>query len=59
MTQTLRKLVTFEEFVEWKPDGRRYELHDGVIVEMPQPSPTFPELTLTAQQIFQAGSKPL
>ncbi|MBW4629938.1 MAG: Uma2 family endonuclease [Brasilonema octagenarum HA4186-MV1] len=37
MTQTLRKLVTFQEFVEWKPDGRRYELHDGVIVEMPQP----------------------
>lgn len=37
MTQTLRKLVTFQEFVEWKPDGKRYELHDGVIVEMPQP----------------------
>ncbi|NJM70445.1 MAG: Uma2 family endonuclease [Scytonema sp. RU_4_4] len=37
MTQTLRKLVTFQEFVEWKPDGRRYELHDGVIVEIPQP----------------------
>lgn len=38
MTQTLRKLVTFEEFVKWKPDGGRYELHDGVIVEMPQPT---------------------
>jgi len=37
MTQTLRKLVTFQEFVGWKPDGKRYELHDGVIVEMPQP----------------------
>ncbi|NMG08911.1 Uma2 family endonuclease [Brasilonema sp. UFV-L1] len=37
MTQTLRKLVTFQEFVEWKPDGKRYELHDGVIVEMSQP----------------------
>jgi Uma2 family endonuclease len=37
MTQALRKLVTFEEFVNWKPDSGRYELHDGVIVEMPQP----------------------
>ncbi|MBD2775563.1 Uma2 family endonuclease [Iningainema tapete] len=37
MTQALPKLVTFEEFVKWKPDGGRYELHDGVIVEMPQP----------------------
>ncbi len=37
MTQALPKLVTFEEFVKWKPDGGGYELHDGVIVEMPQP----------------------
>ena len=36
MTQTLPKLVTFEEFVKWKPDGGRYELHDGVVIEMPQ-----------------------
>ncbi len=31
------KLLTFAEFIEWKPNGGRYELHDGVIVEMPQP----------------------
>ena len=37
MTQSLRKLVTFEDFVVWRPEGRRYELHDGVIVEMAQP----------------------
>lgn len=37
MTQALPKKVTFEEFLEWKPDGGRYELHNGVIVEM-QPS---------------------
>ncbi len=37
MTQALPKLVTFEEFVKWKPDGGSYELHDGVIIEMPQP----------------------
>ena len=36
MTQALRKLVTFDEFVAQYPDNpqRRYELHDGVIVEM-------------------------
>ena len=36
MTETLIKLVTFEEFIEWYPsNGVRYELHKGVIVEMP------------------------
>ncbi|MDZ8028904.1 MAG: Uma2 family endonuclease [Nostoc sp. DedQUE01] len=40
MTQALRKLVTFDEFVAKYPDntGKRYELYDGVIVEMPQPT---------------------
>jgi Uma2 family endonuclease len=40
MTQTLPKTLTFEEFVEWLPEntGTRYELHDGIIVEMSQPS---------------------
>ncbi|OUL34260.1 Uma2 family endonuclease [Nostoc sp. 106C] len=40
MTQTLRKLVTFDEFVAKYPDnsGKRYELHDGVVVEMSQPT---------------------
>jgi Uma2 family endonuclease len=38
MTQTLAKLVTYTEFIEWLPDdGKRYELYDGVIVEMSQP----------------------
>jgi Uma2 family endonuclease len=37
MTQALTKVVTFEEFTAWKPEGGRYELHDGVIVEMTQP----------------------
>ena len=32
------KLVSFEEFTEWYPNtGVRYELHDGVIVEMTPP----------------------
>ena len=40
MTQILPKTLTFEEFVEWLPDntGKRYELHDGIIVEMSQPN---------------------
>ncbi|MBE9036819.1 Uma2 family endonuclease [aff. Roholtiella sp. LEGE 12411] len=39
MAQALHKIVTFEEFVGWYPDTqRRYELHDGVIVEMPPPT---------------------
>lgn len=40
MAQALRKLVTFNEFVAWYPETpqRRYELHDGVIVEMPPPT---------------------
>jgi Uma2 family endonuclease len=32
------KLVIFAEFIKWYPDtGVRYELHDGVIVEMTPP----------------------
>lgn len=39
MVQTLAKtaLVTFAEFAQWLPENRRYELHDGIVVEMPQP----------------------
>ncbi len=45
MTHTVSKLVTFEELVKWKPDGGHYELHDGVIVEMPQPVGDHEEIT--------------
>ncbi|MEO1432034.1 MAG: Uma2 family endonuclease [Cyanobacteria bacterium J06633_8] len=39
MAQAINKLTTFEEFIEWYPDnGIRYELHKGVIVEMPPPT---------------------
>ncbi|WP_392530754.1 Uma2 family endonuclease [Nostoc sp. C117] len=37
MTQAIPQLVTFEDFAAWRPEGGRYELHDGVIVEMAQP----------------------
>jgi len=38
MTQVLSKLITFNEFLEWKPENGRYELHRGAIVEMPNPT---------------------
>jgi Uma2 family endonuclease len=40
MTQALRKLVTFDDFVAQYPENphKRYELHDGAIVEMPPPT---------------------
>ncbi|MBN3898497.1 MAG: Uma2 family endonuclease [Nostoc sp. NOS(2021)] len=46
MIQALRKLVTFDEFVARYPDntGKRYELHDGVIVEMSQPTGDYEEV---------------
>jgi Uma2 family endonuclease len=37
MTQAPPLLVTFKEFVAWRPEFPRYELPDGVIVEMAQP----------------------
>ena len=40
MVQVLAQpqLVTFAEFADWKPENRFYELYNGVIVEMPQPT---------------------
>jgi Uma2 family endonuclease len=39
MIQTLPKITTFQEFVDWLPENSdlRYELHYGNIVEMAQP----------------------
>ena len=39
MTQAELKLYTFDEFIEWYPKNSEvhYELHDGLIVEMPKP----------------------
>lgn len=38
-SQTEPKLYTFDDFIEWYPENSvvRYELHDGIIVEMPKP----------------------
>ncbi|MFM7438733.1 MAG: Uma2 family endonuclease [Snowella sp.] len=34
MIQLLPKLTTFDEFIEWLPENRRYELHEGIVIEM-------------------------
>ncbi|MFN6535011.1 MAG: Uma2 family endonuclease [Nostoc sp. EkiNYC01] len=56
MTQALPQPITYEEFLNWYPnDGKRYELHQGVIVEMPPPSGKHENVTgfLTVQIGFQ------
>lgn len=39
MVQALPRLMTFQEFLDWKPETERYELHDGVIVKMQPTGP--------------------
>lgn len=38
MTQSISKTVTFDEFIAWYPENSEYnyELHNGVIIEMPK-----------------------
>ena len=40
MIQAIPKQVTFDEFIAWYPEKseHRYELHNGVIVELPKPT---------------------
>ncbi len=46
-TQAEPKIYTFDEFIEWYPENSvvRYELHDGVIFEMPKPKGKHSKLT--------------
>ena len=44
MIQALPKPLTFEEFVAWLPENGRYELIDGIVVEM-QPTGPHEEVT--------------
>ena len=57
MTQALPKLVTFDEFVAWYPEnsGVRYELRDGVIIEMSPPTGEHEEIKgfLNAQLVIE------
>jgi Uma2 family endonuclease len=43
-TLILPKLITFDEFLEWKPENKLYELHQGVIIEM-QPTGKHEEIS--------------
>jgi Uma2 family endonuclease len=45
--QTEIKLYTFDEFIEWYPENSpsSYELHDGMIIEMPKPRGKHSRLT--------------
>jgi Uma2 family endonuclease len=47
MTQALFKPIIVKEFLEWIPEnsGKRYELHNGAIVEMSQPLGEHEEVT--------------
>ena len=46
-TQAEPKLYNFDEFIIWYPENSklRYELHDGVIIEMPKPRGKYSNLT--------------
>jgi len=46
MVQALTKLVTFDEFIAWYPENseHHYELHNGVIVEMPRAPGKYSEI---------------
>jgi len=39
MVQAVSQFMTLQEFLAWKPETGRYELHDGVIVEMQPTGP--------------------
>jgi Uma2 family endonuclease len=47
MTQAIRKPISFDEFVAWYPENgvRKYELHNGRIVEMPLGTGTHSNIT--------------
>ena len=44
MTQTIPEITTFEDFLDWKPSNKQYELYEGIIVEM-QPTGKHEEIT--------------
>lgn len=46
---TSRRKVTYAEMASWPDDGRRYELYDGEVSEVPAP---LPRHQLTMQELF-------
>ncbi len=59
MTPTIPKLTTFDEFLEWKPENRRYELHRGNIIEMSNPTGRHEEIIEFLQAEFVLESRRL
>ena len=53
ITQAIPNLITFDEFLDGKPENGCYELHNTERVE----SVVCPELNFTAKQILNAGEK--
>lgn len=47
MTQALTKPITVKEFLEWIPENspKRYELHNGAVVEIEEPTGEHEEVT--------------
>jgi Uma2 family endonuclease len=39
MVQAVFQGMSFQEFLAWKPETGRYELHDGVVVDMQPTGP--------------------
>lgn len=60
-TQIKPQLITFAEFLDWKPENTRYELHKGVIIEM-QPRGKHEEisgfLAVELAFLFRQGNLP-
>ncbi|MCM0591598.1 MAG: Uma2 family endonuclease [Gloeotrichia echinulata IR180] len=57
--QPLQKLFTFDEFIEWYPENSqvRYELHKGLIIEMPPATGDHTFIILFLLQIILSASK--
>ena len=58
MTQTptlpIQKLYTYDEFMEWYPENatRKYELHDGEIIEVPAPTGDHAEIIIFLSKVI-------
>lgn len=54
MIQAIPKTLTFDEFIAWYPDNSfSYELHDGVIFEVPKPTGKHSEVAgFTSGELF-------
>ncbi len=54
MVQAQPQLLTFQEFLDWKPETGRYELHDGVVIKRQPTGPHEQVVGLLSRLAFQA-----